>query len=87
MRYDKDKIKESLTIEQVFDFCAEMGGEPRMEASGDVFVMRTICHNHPGDGSRKCYYYNNTHLFRCYTNCGSMDIFQLYTNIQKVAGY
>ena len=45
MKYDKDKIKESLTIEQVFDFCAEMGGEPRMEASGDVFVMRTICHN------------------------------------------
>lgn len=87
MRYDKDKIKESLTIEQVFDFCAEMGGEPRMEAGGDIFVMRTICHNHPGDGSHKCYYYNNTHLFRCYTNCGSMDIFQLYINIQKVAGY
>ena len=87
MRYDKDKIKESLTIEQVFDFCAEMGGEPRMEAGGDIFVMRTICHNHPGEGSRKCYYYNNTHLFRCFTNCGSMDIFQLYINIQKVAGY
>ena len=87
MRYDKDKIKESLTIEQVFDFCAEMGGEPRMEAGGDIFVMRTICHNHPGEGSHKCYYYNNTHLFRCYTNCGSMDIFQLYTDIQKVAGY
>ena len=87
MKYDKDKIKESLTIEQVFDFCAEMGGEPHMEAGGDIFVMRTICHNHPGEGSHKCYYYNNTHLFRCYTNCGSMDIFQLYTNIQKVAGY
>ena len=87
MRYDKDKIKESLTIEQVFDFCAEMGGEPRMEAGGDIFVMRTICHNHPGEGSRKCYYYNNTHLFRCFTNCGSIDIFQLYINIQKVAGY
>ena len=82
MRYDKDKIKESLTIEQVFDFCAEMGGEPRMEAGGDIFVMRTICHNHPGEGSHKCYYYNNTHLFRCYTNCGSMDIFQLY-NMQS----
>lgn len=87
MKYDKDKIKEALTIEQVFDFCAEMGGEPHMENNGDFFIMRTICHNHPGEGSRKCYYYNNSHLFQCFTECGSFDIFQLYINIQKVAGY
>lgn len=87
MKYDKDKIKENLTITQVFDFCADLGGEPKMESGGDVFVMKTICHNPIGEGSHKLYYYNNSHLFRCYTNCGSFDIFQLYVNVQKIAGY
>lgn len=87
MKYDKDKIKESLTISQVFDFCAELGGEPRMENGGNVFVMRTICHNPLGEGSHKLYYYDNSHLFCCYTSCGSFDIFQLYVNVQKIAGY
>lgn len=88
MTYDKDKIKEELTIEQVFNFCAEMGAEPRVESGGNVLIMRTVCHNHPGQGSRKLYYYNNSHLFKCYTECSpdTFDIFQLYINIQKTAG-
>lgn len=86
MKYDKDKIKAELTIEQVFDFCANMGGEPKMDQSGEFFIMRTICHNPIGEGSHKLYYYNSTHLFYCYTSCGSFDIFQLYINTQKVAG-
>lgn len=86
MKYDKDKIKESLSINQVFDFCAEMGAEPHMDPNGAFIVMRTICHNHIGEGSRKLYYYENSHLFQCFTNCGSFDIFQLYINIKNIQG-
>ena len=85
----KDELKESLTTEQVFDLVAELGGEPRMDnaAAGGGFVSRTICHNHPGTGSHKLYYYPNTHLFRCYTECSdSFDIFSLVQKVESQAG-
>lgn len=74
--YNKDEIKESLTIEQIYELVAEMGGEPQMKEN--YFVSRTICHNPAGQGSYKLYYYENTKLFKCYTDCGDyFDIFEL----------
>ena len=29
-KYDKDTLKENLTIEEVFDLVSELGGEPTM---------------------------------------------------------
>lgn len=79
--YDKDKIKNSLTIEQVFDLVKYFGGEPSIR--GDVIVSQTICHNYPGEGSYKLYYYSNTRLFRCYTDCAStFDIFELTSKVK-----
>ena len=78
-KYDKDKLKESLDIDQVFDLVAELGGEPRM-AGPEMFTSRTICHC---GNSHKLYYYNNTHLFRCYTEC-SPEIFDIYELVRKV---
>ena len=84
-KYDKDKIKNSLSIEQVFDLISELGGEPQM-CSG-YFISETICHNHPGNGSHKLYYYDNTKLFRCYTECEppTFDIFQLVCKVKNIA--
>lgn len=79
-KFDKDKIKNSLTIEQVMDLVAELGGEPRMQPGGEYFTARTICH---GGDSHKLYYYNNTHLFRCYTYC-SPEIFDIFELVRKV---
>ena len=77
---NKDKIKEQLTIEQVMDLVAELGGEPRLQQGGDFFTARTICH---GGSSHKLYYYDNTKLFRCYTEC-SPEIFDIYELVRKV---
>ena len=82
-----EKIKNNLTIDQVYEFLAEMGGEPQLH--GEIIVSRTICHNPPGHGSFKLYYYNNTKLFRCFTECseqGAFDIFQLLLKIKILAG-
>ena len=79
-KYDKDKLKENLTIDQVFDLVAELGGEPRMVSDANLFVSRTICH---GGHSHKLYYYDNTKLFKCYTEC-SPDIFDIYELVRKV---
>lgn len=81
-KYDKDELKLNLSIEQVFDLVAELGGEPRMESG--FFISKTICHNHAGEGSYKLYYYDNTKLFRCYTDCGtSFDIYELVRKIKN----
>lgn len=76
--YNKDEIKNSLTLDQVEDFIAELGGEPHRQ--GEVLLCRTICH---GGSSHKLYYYDNTKLFRCYTDCGG-EAFDLYQLTQKV---
>lgn len=82
-KYDKDSLKESLSIEEVFDLVNELGGEPQL--NNDLFTAKTICH---GGDSHKLYYYGNTHLFHCYTGCGdsSFDIYELVLKINKNAG-
>ena len=43
---------------------------------GNYLVMPTVCHHASIDeASWKLYYYKNTHIFQCYTSCGSMSIF------------
>ena len=58
-----------------------------MDAGGNFFTARTICHNHLGEGSRKLYYYDNTKLFQCYTDCaGSFDIYELICKVKTISG-
>ena len=81
--YDKDKLKEQIGTEQVYDLLELWGGEP--EYTNDGLVAQTICHNLPGEGSRKLYYYENTKLCHCYTGCldPSFDIFDLCIKVMK----
>lgn len=80
INYDKDEIKNSLEVEQIFELLEEWGGEPEYTDFG--IVSLTLCHNPKGEGSRKLYYYDNSKLFQCWTSCGGFDIFEL---VQKVA--
>ena len=59
--YNKDSLKEQLDLENIYDLVAELGGEPEYVETG--LISQTICHNYPGEGSRKLYYYQNSHLF------------------------
>ena len=87
MKFDKDEIKNNLAIEQIYDLVAELGGEPVMSGDGMSFTARTICHNKVGEGSRKLYYYDNTKLFQCYTDCaGSFDIYELVQKVKNIGG-
>ena len=81
--YDKLKIREALTSENIFDLIQEFGGDPTREVFG--FLSSTICHNPPGEGSRKLYYYENTGLFKCFTGCDEyFDPFQLVIKVAKI---
>lgn len=79
--YDKTEIKETLELEHIYELLQEWGGDPEYSSFG--ILSATICHNEPGEGSHKLYFYSNSGLFRCYTECdGYFDIFEL---VRKVA--
>lgn len=83
--YDKAEVKAALSLQDIADLLTEWGGEPEFTSFG--LVSATICHNKPGEGSRKLYFYSNTSLFRCYTGCAgepSFDIFELAIKVFKI---
>ena len=81
--FDKFKIRDALTEENIFELLHEWGGDPVPAPFG--YVSATICHNPPGEGSRKLYYYSNTGLFKCYTGCNAyFDIFELTIKVFSI---
>lgn len=77
-----ENIKFDLSIEQVKDLLLSLGADPIVH--GSMIMARTICH---GGHSHKMYYYENTHLFRCYTECSDIfDIYELLIKTKKVEG-
>ena len=88
MTIDKNKIKQELSNEQIFQLLTELGGNPTYR--NDIIISDTICHNLPGEGSHKLYYYPNQGeggLFHCYTECNdSFDIFELIIKVKKLHG-
>lgn len=81
--FDKSEIRNSLTTDNIFDLLQEWGGDPEYANFG--ILCATICHNMPGEGSKKLYYYDNSGLFRCYTGCDSyFDIFEMVIKVMKI---
>lgn len=78
-----ENIKTNLDIEQIQDLVQSLGGNPIKH--GEILICQTICH---GGHSHKLYYYNNTKLFKCYTDCdgNSFDIFELIIKSRKNDG-
>ena len=37
-KYDKDSLKENLSIEEIFDLVSELGGEPIMGNDSDGYI-------------------------------------------------
>lgn len=81
--FDKTEIRSSLGPDDIFNLLNEWGGEPEYTDFG--IISTTICHNAPGDGSKKLYFYENSNLFRCYTGCdSSFDIFELTIKVFEI---
>ncbi len=81
--YDKKAIREELSIDDYFQLVTEWGGNPEFTPFG--FISDTICHNPPGEGSRKLYFYENSDLFKCYTDCDcAFDIFELTMKVAQI---
>ena len=82
--FDKQEIRDALTEDNMMELFQEFGGDPTLTSFG--IISATICHNPPGEGSHKLYWYRNTGLCRCYTGCDEpiFDIFELVIKVMDI---
>ena len=80
-------VLESLTIETVERIIISLGATG-IVAQEEKLILPTICHNPAGvEKSHKLYYYGDSKLFTCYTECGqSFNIYELVRKVFAVNG-
>lgn len=82
---DFRELKERISDEKIIEILGKYDVKP-VVAAEKYIIFPTCCHNLTG-GSPKLYYYKNSKLFRCYTQCGdSFDIFELLIRMEKLRG-
>jgi len=81
---DQEKLKNQLTKDDIINILASLGADAPKEDHKGNLIFPTICHN-ACNGSHKLYYYENTRLFTCYTECGeSFDVFDLISRNKQL---
>ena len=80
---DYQEIIEQLDDNKVMALLDKLGIP--YEDKSNYLLLPTICHNSNADeASQKLYYYKNTHIFTCYTECGNMSIFNFLKHFYEV---
>lgn len=75
---DREELLELITTNDVIEIMTDMGSEyPTKDSQGNLYFT-TICH---GGDKHKLHYFVESKFFKCYTNCGSMSIFDVLMNI------
>lgn len=78
-------LRQELTDEMLKDILLQFNVEP-IEETAEFIIFPTCCHNLEG-GSPKLYYYKDSKLFHCFTECGdTFDIFTLLQRMYKLRG-
>jgi hypothetical protein len=85
MKIDLQRIRESLTSEQIISIVTELGAN-RYNETNNVIIFPTICHNEDSDeASMKLYYYKDSCMFHCYTECSeNFDIIDLIKKVYNL---
>ena len=79
---DYNEIIENLNDENVKQLLDSL--DIPYKESENCLIMPTVCHHdNIEEASWKLYYYKNTHLFMCYTDCQSMSIFKFLKNFYE----
>ena len=76
-----EEIIKNLEPQKVKKLLYELGAE-NVEEKEKCLITNTICHNIEG-GSMKLYFYYDTHIFYCYSNCEAMSIFKFLKEYYK----
>lgn len=82
---DFKQLREQLTDEMIKNILAQFNVECVRETENEI-IFPTCCHNLIG-GSPKLFYYKDSKLFHCFTECNSsFDIFTLLQKMYRLRG-
>lgn len=82
---DFKELREQLTDDSIKDILGQFNVDPVLEDEEKI-IFPTCCHNIEG-GSPKLWYYKDSKLFRCFTECNeSFDIFDLLRRMYRLRG-
>ena len=77
---DRKRLRESLTPDHII-YLMKLLGSSEYEDRGNYIQFKTICHNvNEADAGFNLSYYKDNYRFYCFSNCHSMDIFQVIKN-------
>lgn len=80
---DYKTIVENLQDNKVIELMKQLGADRYKDETKQI-IFPTICHNiDASSASMKLYYYKDTHLFYCYSECGPLSIFKLLKEYYK----
>lgn len=83
---DYQSIIEQLDTQKVIQLMQRLGVEEYIEKPGYV-IFPTICHNEDiSQASMKLYYYENYHIFMCYTEDGAQTPFKFLKHYYECRG-
>lgn len=81
---DRDELLELITTKDVVEILTSLGSkQPIVDSQGNMY-FQTICH---GGDKQKLHFFPDSKLFMCYTNCGSMSLYDLLININNWTFY
>lgn len=80
-------IVNSLSDEKIISIMQELSCT-QYKDTREAIIFPTLCHHmNEEDGSLKLYYYKNSHMFHCYTECGdNFNIIELLKRHYEVCG-
>lgn len=80
MSFDYKEITDNLETSKIISLMQELGADRYKEVDNAV-IFPTICHNvDSSEASMKLYYYKDSHIFYCFTDCTNMNIFKFLKN-------
>lgn len=74
---DRDQLLELYSTDDIIELMMEIGSNPPLYDNQKNLIFTTICHC---SDSPKLYYYPNTQWFMCYSNCGSLSLYDVVSN-------
>lgn len=81
---DRKQLREALTPDVIIKLMKLLGAT-EFEDRGNYIMFKTICHNiHEEEAGFNLSYYKDSYRFFCFSNCHSMDIFDLIKRRWKI---
>ncbi len=73
-----EELLEKISIDDITNILLDMGSnKPKKDDKGNLYFT-TICH---GGDSHKLHLFTDSKFFMCYTNCGSMSLYDVLMNV------